>query len=269
MDAPETPPLPLPERPILNWEGDEVTHNGPLGSRQNYDSYSEEEHEVWRVLYTRQFANLQDIAYSTWLEAIVKIGLNPDRLPRFADLSRQLDSMTGWTVIPVSGFLPARDYFWYLGNRLFPAVPKIRPMAQLEFIVEPDLFHDAFGHIPMHSHKAFAEFVEYYGKVCMHLADDKPRRKEMARLYWFTVEYGLIRENGKIKVCGSGHMSGLQESRYSLTDAVEKRPFDLEAVIHQDYNPHILQPLLFVMDSYEQLSEALTKKAKEYGIKVV
>jgi phenylalanine-4-hydroxylase len=264
----EPPKGELPAQKVVRFEGNEIIHNGPMSDRQNYDQYTEEDHGTWKILYTRQKENLQDIAYSVWLDAMDKVGLDPERLPSFAKLSQTLEPMTGWTVAPVQGFLHARDYFWYLANRLFPAVPRIRPRDQLEFIVEPDLFHDAFGHVPMHSHPVLADFVALYGKVCMEIVDDAQKQLEMLRLYWFTVEYGLIREGGKIKVCGSGHMSGIKESRYSLTDEVEKRPFDMEEVIRQDYNPHILQKKLFVMNSWEELAEAMRKKAKEYGVEV-
>lgn len=258
----------LPEQLSVQISETEVTHNGPCGVSQHYDHYTAEEHETWQILFTRQLANLQDIAYTPWLKAIADMGLNADRCPSFADLSRRLQARTGWTVVGVEGFLHGRDYFWYLANKLFPAVPRLRPRAQLEFIVEPDLFHDAFGHVPMHSNRLFAEFVELYGKVALQLIDNPERAKELGRLYWFTVEYGLIHEDGMIKVCGSGHLSGIKESRYSLTDRVKKLPFDMEKVIHQDYNPHILQETLFVLDSYEQLVDAMKKKAAEFGIEV-
>jgi len=258
----------LPATKIVRIEGKEIYHNGPMADEQNYDQYTEEEHETWKILYARQFENLQGIAYSAWLDAIDKIKLDKERIPVFAELSQTLEPLTGWTVAPVQGFLHARDYFWYLANRLFPAVPRIRPRAQLEFIVEPDLFHDAFGHVPMHSHKVFADFVAMYGKVCAEIVDDEEKQLEMLRLYWFTVEYGLIKEDDMVKVCGSGHMSSIKESRYSLTDEVEKLAFSMETVVKQDYNPHILQRRLFVMNSYEELADAMAKKAKEYGVTI-
>jgi len=173
--------------------------------------------------------------------------------------------MTNWLPVPVEGFLDERSYFEYLANRQFPTVPSIRPRKKLEFIAEPDIFHDAFGHFPMHAHASFADFLQLFGQTAMKVESAK-QMTEMQRLYWFTVEYCLIRVDGSLKVCGSGHMSGIKESRYSLTDAVEKRPFDLEDVIHQDFNPHILQPVMFVIDSYEEVYQAMKKKAKEYGV---
>ena len=245
----------------------EVIHSGPLATRQNYDSYSDEHHAVWSLLYAKQFNNLQDIAYSKWLDAMSSIGLRADRIPRLGDTAEKLCKLTRWIPVPVAGFLTAKDYFWYIAHRQFPTVPTMRSFKQIDFIVDPDLFHDAFGHLPMHSDPVFADFVELFGRVAYQL-DDEAKILQMSRLYWFTVEYGLIREHGKIKVAGSGHLSGFQESRHSLTDAVAKRPFKLEDVVNTAFNPHVLQDTLFVMDSYEQLTDALIRKAKEFGVSV-
>jgi phenylalanine-4-hydroxylase len=258
----------IPDQFELRIEGQDTYHNGPLADKQVYSEHTEEDHGTWEILYRRQRDNLTDIAYTPWLQALDEVGLNPSRIPSFAELTKVLKPKTGWTVVPVQGFLSGRDYFWYLAQRLFPAVPRIRSRANLEFIVEPDLFHDAFGHVPMHANEVFSEFVALYGRVCRELEGDSQKSMEMGRLYWFTVEYGLIEEDSKIKVCGSGHMSSIKESRFSLTNGCKKRPFSMEAVISQDYNPHILQEVLFVMESYEQLHEAMMKKAAEYGIVV-
>ena len=134
-----------------------------------------------------------------------------------------------------------------------------------EFAVLPDIFHDAFGHLPTHSHKVFADYLQLFGKTALQ-AKTEEQIMQMQRLYWFTVEYGLIEEDGKIKCAGSGHMSGIKELHYSLTPAVEKRPFVLEDVVNQNFNPHILQPVLFVLQSFDELYEAMEVKAKEFGL---
>jgi phenylalanine-4-hydroxylase len=162
--------------------------------------------------------------------------------------------------VPISGFLAADDYFRYLAKRQFPTVVSIRPRHRLEFIAEPDMFHDAFGHLPMHSDPTVADFLQLFGQTALKTKNEK-QQLEMQRLYWFTIEYGLIWEHGKIKVCGSGHLSGIKESRFSLSEAVTKHPFQLDKVANTDFNPHILQTTLFVLESYEQLFEAMQQKA--------
>lgn len=244
-------------------EEGEIVHGGALATRQNYDEYSRENHAVWQLLFTTQKANLKEIAYPVWLEAIDKIGLRHDRIPKLSDIADQLYPLTGWSPVPISGFLSAVDYFTYLSQRRFPTVTTLRPRECLDFIVEPDLFHDAFGHLPMHSHPVFAEFLQLFGESAMKAKTER-QIVEMQRLYWFTVEYCLIRVDGELKVCGSGHMSGIKESRYSLSDAVKKRPFKLEDVVDQDFNPHILQPVMFVIEEYEQLYDAMRRKSREF-----
>lgn len=243
----------------------EVLHDGPLAVKQDWDKYTPADHEMWTFLYKNQLENLKDIAYSPWLAALDKIGLEPNKIPKLSDLAYRIDEMTGWIPVPIAGFLTPHDYFAYLARREFPTVVRIRTMDVWDFQVEPDLFHDAFGHLPMHSLPVLADFMQLFGKVAIH-AKTEQQLVELTRLYWFTVEYGLIREHGKVKVCGSGHMSGFKEARYSLSDEVEKRPFKLEDVVKQEYNPHALQPVLFVMESYEQLYESMAKKAKEFHI---
>lgn len=263
----DTDPESFKRRDIIIDANNEIIHKGALSIKQNWNSYTQEDHEVWDLLYRRQLENLQEIAYSPWVENTYKIGLEPLQIPKFLDLAKNMVSQTGWLPVPVSGFLDSMDYFAYLSRREFPTAVKIRPKAQWDFITAPDLFHDAFGHLPMHTHKVFADFLELFGKTACQSKTEQ-QIQEMSRIYWFTVEYGLIKENGKVKVCGSGHMSGFKEARYSLTDEVVKRPFVLEDVIKQEYDHSVLQKTLFVMDSYDQLYDAMLIKAKEFGLKI-
>jgi phenylalanine-4-hydroxylase len=245
----------------------EIIHEGPMATKQRYETYTEDDQAVWRELYKRQTENLEEIAFPTWLEAQETIGVHGQQIPRLCDIREKLMELTGWGPVPVDGFLDARDYFAYLAKRQFPTVPTLRTRKEIEFIVAPDLFHDAFGHLPMHSHPTFANFLQLFGRTALAAKTDE-QMVEMQRLYWFTVEYCLIDLDGTLKVCGSGHMSGIKESRYSLTDAVEKRPFSLKSVCAQDFNPHVLQPIMFVIDSYDQLFEAMSAKADELGVEI-
>ena len=248
---------------VTSDEKGEIYHDGPLAILQNYENYTEEMHQIWHELYLQQTENLSDIAYEPWLNSMETIGLNSKQIPHLSNIGHQLRQLTGWTPVPISGFLSAEDYFSYLAKRQFPTVTHLRTREEFEFMVEPDLFHDAYGHLPMHADTHFANFLQLYGEAALQAKTDK-HKQEMQRLYWFTVEYCLIDVGGSLKVCGSGHMSGIKESRYSLTDAVKKHPFDLDMVCKQDYNPHVLQPVMFVIDSYEQLYESMQKKAEEF-----
>lgn len=256
----------VPKNLALHVYDEEVVHDGPFGVRQHYERYTQEDHSVWAFLVGRQLENLRDIAYTPWLAAIAELGLERPRCPCFIEVSRCLRARTGWTMVAVDRELNGCDYFWYLSNNLFPAVPRLRSRSSLRFVDTPDLFHDAFGHAPMHADPVFSRFINLFAQVVLQLPSQSLQAIEMARLYWFTVEYGLIIEDGKLKVCGSGHLSGIEESRFSLTNQVKKRPFDLAKVIQQGYDPKRLQDVLFVLDSYDQLINAVLHKANEYGI---
>jgi phenylalanine-4-hydroxylase len=240
----------------------EIIHNGPLAERQNWDQYTQEDHELWAFLYQKQLENLHDIAYTPWIDAMQTIGIHRQQIPKLGEVAKLMHELTGWIPIPINGFLEAKDYFAYVAKRQFPTVVRIRTWDAWEFQVDPDLFHDAFGHLPMHADAVLADFLQLFGQVALN-AQSEQQIIELTRLYWFTIEYGLIREHGKVKVCGSGHMSGFKEARYSLTDEVEKRPFVFEDVIQQDFNPHVLQKTLFIMDSYEQVFAALERYSKQ------
>ena len=239
----------------------EIIHDGPLAVQQNWEQYTKEDHAVWEFLYQKQLENLQDIAYTPWIDAMATIGVHRQQIPKLGDVARLMHELTGWIPVPISGFLAAEDYFAYVAKRQFPTVVTMRKWENWEFQSDPDMFHDAFGHLPMHADAALADFLQLFGQVALKSTSEQ-QVQELTRLYWFTIEYGLIREHSKVKVCGSGHMSGFKEARYSLSDEVEKRPFIFEDVIQQDFNPHILQKTLFVMDSYEQVFEALERQIR-------
>lgn len=251
----------FPEIPGVIFQDDEILHHGPLAIKQNWQNYPPEAHQLWKFLYEKQLENLQDIAYSPWLEAMANIGICRDQIPKLTDVATLMYELTQWIPVPISGFLKASDYFQYVAKRQFPTVVHLRTWDSWEFQVDPDLFHDAFGHLPMHVDPTLADFLQLFGQVALRANEHQVT--ELSRLYWFSIEYGLIRENNKVKVCGSGHLSGFKEARYSLSDEVEKRPFEFEAVIQQDYNPHALQKVLFIMDSYEQVFEGLKWYEKE------
>ncbi len=241
----------------------EILHQGPLAVKQNWHNYTEEDHALWAFLYEKQLENLREIAYTPWLDAMQTLGIHRQQIPKLGEVAQLMHKLTGWIPVPISGFLTAEDYFAYVAARQFPTVVRMRTRDAWEFQVEPDLFHDAFGHLPMHADPALADFLQLFGQTALN-AQSEQQVLELTRLYWFTIEYGLIRENGQVKVCGSGHLSGFKEARYSLTDAVEKRPFIFDDVIQQDFNPHALQEKLFVMDSYEQIFEALAHHIKRH-----
>ncbi|MGI9079077.1 MAG: phenylalanine 4-monooxygenase [Gemmatimonadaceae bacterium] len=223
---------------------------------QDWDSYSEEDHTVWGLLYARRMSDLGRNGSRLFLEGATAIGLRPDRVPELSEVNRLLAERTGWCAVPVSGFLPARQFFDCLALRRFPTTVKVRRRVQLDYLPEPDIFHDVFGHVPLHANPPFAGFLQRFGEIAA--ASTTPEAVErMARLFWFTVEFGLIREAGRIQVYGSGLISSAGDCANALSANCERRPFSLGAVMAQPYVIHHLQDVLFVVDSFQQLFDAL------------
>jgi phenylalanine-4-hydroxylase len=224
---------------------------------QPWDAYTATDHDVWKRLYARQRELLVGRASSAILRAQEQMGLTPDRIPRFDDLNRVLQEATGWRLVGVEGLLPELDFFDHLANRRFPVTWWIRRPDQFEYIEEPDLFHDLFGHVPLLMNPVFADYMQAYGGggIKAHALGAEAMQC-LARLYWYTVEFGLIREPEGLRIYGSGIVSSSGESVYSLENPAPNRiGFEVERVMRTQYRIDTYQKTYFVVDSFEQLIE--------------
>lgn len=242
-----------------------ATPAAPRFITQDWSAYTSEDHAVWALLYQRRMAALKGTGSQLFLEGAKRIGLQPDRVPDLADINRRLSAWTGWMAVPVSGFLPAREFFECLGARRFPTTVKVRPRAQLDYLPEPDIFHDVFGHVPLHAHPVFASFLQRFGASAATAKTDA-QVQAMARLFWFTVEFGLIREKGEIKVYGSGLISSHGDAANALGPTCDRRPFSIPAVLNQPFEIDHLQDVLFVIDSFDELFEAVAEAQQSLGL---
>jgi len=234
----------------------------PYLIQQDCRAYTPEQHAIWSELVQQRMPQLEEHACAAYLDGFQQIGLQADRLPDLSAVSARLQPRTGWNSTPVSGFLPSDAFFEMLAARKFPTTTWIRNRDAMAYTPEPDIFHDVFGHVPMHAHPVFADFLEHYGKVCAALTSEDDLER-MGRLFWFTVEFGVIREQGKIKVYGSGLVS----SHGECTQVVERqggleiREFDLEKVLDTVVDVSKMQPVLYAIEGFEQIYEA-TKMAE-------
>ena len=228
----------------------------PYIIQQNYPAYTDEQHSVWAELVSRMLPELEKHAAREYLEGFGIIGLRPDRLPDLSEISARLTPRTGWNSTPVSGFLPAPAFFEMLANRLFPTTTWLRSRDSLEYTPEPDIFHDVFGHVPMHAHAVFADFLERYGRVCAAI-DDTRAIEKLGRLFWYTVEFGLIRQGDEIKVYGSGLISSHGECRNVMEGHCAIRDFSLDEVLSTPVKVDELHKLLFAVSSFDQIYEAM------------
>jgi phenylalanine-4-hydroxylase len=223
---------------------------------QDWQSYSAEEHGRWDRLYARAQAILHDRACAEFLDATHALELSKAGIPDLAKLSGRLESITGWRVVPVTDLVPDDIFFDHLANRRFPAGAFIRPESQLDYLEEPDIFHDVFGHVPLLANKTYADFMQAYGKGGQR-AMALGRLANLARLYWYTVEFGLIRSNTGLRIFGAGIMSSATESVFALEDPSPHRiAFDLERVMRTSYIIDDFQQTYFVIDSFQNLLDA-------------
>jgi phenylalanine-4-hydroxylase len=240
-------------------ENSTLTVARPFLIEQDWNAYSPEQHAIWAELVSRQMPSLREHACREYLEGFEAIGLREDLIPNLARVSRRLEPRTGWNSTPVSGFLPADAFFEMLAARRFPTTTWLRGQDSLEYTPEPDIFHDVFGHVPMHAHPVFADFLQQYGKVCAGLRD-KDALERMGRLFWFTVEFGVIRQTGRLKIYGSGLISSHGEANYVLQaesgGGPEIRDFNLDQVLDQEFLVSEMQKVLYAIDSFEQIYEA-------------
>lgn len=249
---------------------EEAQSRGELYIEQPYELYNEENHEAWRKLFARMTGRWEKYANSRFLQGLDTLCLDPNAVPKLEDVNKFMAPRTGFQAKAVSGYVPAFLFFNSLRNREFPTTITIRDSSKLDYLPEPDIFHDIAGHVPMHTDPAFADALVRFGD-CAHTAvsmlkdvknnEEKVRRatgiiKAMARFFWFTVEFGLMRgENGKgIKAYGSGLLSSYGELEYCIeSPEVQRFPIQLEWVINQYFEIDHYQPLLFIVDSFEHL----------------
>ena len=166
---------------------------------QRWSEYTNEEHDVWGLLFARRMASLKDHGSEVFLRGADRVGLCPDCVPDLRVVNAKLSPVTGWQAVPVDGFLPAPEFFRCLSARMFPTTVTVRPREQLDYLPEPDIFHDVFGHVPLHASPAFADYLQRFGEIACR-AEREEQIQGMARLFWFTVEFGLVKENGQTEV---------------------------------------------------------------------
>ncbi|MCG8504347.1 MAG: phenylalanine 4-monooxygenase [Sphingomonadales bacterium] len=236
--------------------GREVEVNADYTVDQGWESYTAEEHDRWDRLFARQVALLEGRAAPAFMSGLEKLKLSDGGIPDFRALSERLKALTGWTVVAVPDLVPEDVFFDHLANRRFPAGNFIRPERQLDYLEEPDVFHDVFGHVPMLAHPNFANYMEAYGKGGQRAAN-LGVLDHLARLYWYTVEFGLVNTDEGLRIYGAGIVSSKGESVFALESPSPNRVhFDLERVMTTDYRIDDYQQTYFVIDGFRELLAA-------------
>jgi phenylalanine-4-hydroxylase len=220
---------------------------------QGWGRYTAEDHAVWGVLFDRQLRTLDGQVCEEYLDGLRTLGIDDGGVPEFEAMNRRLRRATGWEVVAVPGLIPSRPFFQMLANRQFPAGTFIRTREQLDYLQEPDIFHDVFGHVPLLTNPAYSDYMAEYGRIGLEAVERKGV-KFLARLNWYTIEFGLIRKPEGVQIYGAGICSSFGEARYVTTDlSAHWLGFDLERVLRTGYYIDDFQASYFVIDSFEDL----------------
>ncbi|MBS0358354.1 MAG: phenylalanine 4-monooxygenase [Proteobacteria bacterium] len=233
--------------------------------------YTNDENQVWHTLYTRQMKLVPGRACDEFLKGLEILGLSADRIPQVKEINERMGAVTGWGVDPVAALISPDEFFGLLANRKFPAATFIRRVEELNYVKEPDIFHEIYGHCPLLTEPIYADFVRRYGQKVLTM--DKNDWPLMQRLFWFTVEFGLIQTPAGLRTYGGGILSSIEETVYCVeSPKPQRKPFDPVEVFRTPYRIDCLQPIYFVIESYQQLYDfiesdipALLKKARELG----
>lgn len=211
--------------------------------------------EVWNTLCTRQSKLCEGKSSQEFVKGLKAIGFDPQKIPKFKDINNRL--ATGWKVSAVPGLIPVKDFFEMIARREFPTTVWIRSKDSLDYIEEPDLFHDVFGHVPMLTNQSFCDFMEGIGKIALKWIDNQQAIERLGRLWWFTVEFGMIEEAGELKAFGGGILSSRAEVLHSLSDKPAHRPFEVQEIFRTPFQIDRIQDKYFVIESFGQLFDCL------------
>ncbi|HEY0049461.1 MAG TPA: phenylalanine 4-monooxygenase [Pyrinomonadaceae bacterium] len=225
--------------------------------------YTQEEQNIWRVVATRLEELQSKRACAFYLEAKKKLDISNERIPQLSEMNRRLKKLTNFRLAPIEGLVETRGFLSWLSYRTMLCTQYIRHASRPEYTPEPDIVHEAIGHIPNFTNPDFADFSQFIGHGARIATDEQ--LEELGRLYWFTVEFGLIREGGEIKAFGAGLLSSFGELEHAFTSAVERRPFDLKQVINTSYDYSEMQPVLYVISSYAELKGVTRKYIESFG----
>ncbi len=224
---------------------------------QKYNAYTEEDRAVWQLLFDRQMMLLREHVATPYLDALHTIGFRGDAIPDFEAVNKILARTTGWELIVAPELVPQDLFFNLLAQKKFPATCWLRRMDELDYLEEPDMFHDVFGHAPLLTNSSYAAFMETFGQIALKWMHDDMAIRLLSRVYWFTIEFGLMEEAGQVKVYGAGIISSKGEIMHAMGDLPERKAFDTSAMLQTTYRTDVLQDIYFLTHSFEQLFSSL------------
>lgn len=234
-----------------------------MTTKRPFKHFSPEEDATWAALWARQIGNVTQHAHSMWLEGLDLLGLEPHRVPDFDALNARLQALVGWELVSTDViFSDGQDWFEHLAQRKFLITEYIRDLKDLDYTPLPDIWHDTFGHLPFMAHQRYADYFERFAKHALRFT--KEQRKSLGSMWWYTVEFGFMREGDAVKAFGAGLMSSAGELQHALSDAVQKVPYSLEAFESVDPSPHHMHNTLFILDDMTQFEQSVEDWVSKY-----
>ncbi len=236
----------------------------PVGDEITAPDYSEEDQNNWRFLFDRQMNLLPGRAGDAFVRGVEVLGMTPDKIPSLAEMSDRMAAATNWRLARIPGLLHEKDFFTLISNRVFPSTDYIRGEDELDYTPAPDCFHDMFGHMPMLTEPAFADYYQDFGQAAMNA--EGYQRVQLERMHWFTVEFGLVRQKNGLRIFGAGILSSMGEVAHAVSGEAEVFPFSADRVVEQEYEVWNLQPKLFELESFDQLVTEFRNWTKDQGL---
>jgi phenylalanine-4-hydroxylase len=226
-------------------------------TEQVYKNYTEQDFNVWKILFDRQMKQLKPIVSESYLSALEEVNFSADKIPDFNEVNKTLNTLTGWSLHVVPNISPQKEFFEFLSKKQFTATCWLRTLEQLDYIEEPDMFHDVFAHVPLLSNKSYCDFFKGISDIALEYINNPKAIELLGRIYWFTIEFGLKNENDELKIYGAGIISSSCETKHCLSKESVKNNFDVKTILSTDFRTDIMQEKYFVIESFEQLYNSL------------
>ncbi|WP_420575334.1 phenylalanine 4-monooxygenase [Ekhidna sp.] len=230
--------------------------------RQIYENYTQEDFEVWKILFDRQMKQFPTHACEAYRDGLKIANFETGTIPDFKETNQILQDTTGWQLAVVPGIVPDYTFFELMANRRFPATTWLRKMKELDYLEEPDMFHDVFAHVPLLTNQHFVNFLEELSKIGLEYVGNDYAIQLLSRVYWFTVEFGLIQDPAGLRIYGAGILSSAGETRFSLSEKPPKHAFSIDHMLDTAYRKDVFQTEYFITESYEQLYDSIPEIRK-------
>ena len=226
-------------------------------TKQVYSNYKEQDFRVWKILFERQMKRLKPVVSESYLMGLEEVNFLASKIPDFSEVNETLKPLTGWSLHVVPNISPQKEFFKFLSEKKFTATCWLRNMDQLDYIEEPDMFHDVFAHVPLLSNRSYCHFFKGISDIAMEYIDNPIAIELLSRIYWFTIEFGMKKENNHLRIYGAGIISSAGETTHCMTDKTVKTDFDVKAMLNTAFRTDIMQEKYFVIESFEQLYNSL------------